>query len=483
MKPNIFLGISLAIALSTAAWSASAQTPQASQAPIAPDRKAGTVPLAQVHTFTLANGMTLWVKPDRRAPTAVHMVWLRVGSMDEVDGTSGVAHVLEHMLFKGTPSLAAGEFSRRVAALGGRENAFTSKDYTGYFQQIPSNQLEAVMRLEADRFANNQWPDAEFAKELEVVKEERRLRTDDNPRAQLHEMLSATALSASPYRRPIVGWMSDLEAMTAQDARDFYRKWYSPGNAIVVVAGDVDPLQVKALAEKYYGAIAARPLAERKPQQEPLQQGLRRFEFKAPAEQSYVALAFKVPRLASLDVTPEHDDALALTVLAAVLDGYSGARLERALTQGDKRLADSVGAHNGLMGRGPQFFYLDGVPAQGQSAETLEAALRAQIQRVATDGVTEAELQRVKTQWVASEIYKLDSVFNQARELGVAWTLGLPPDHGAQLISRLRQVTPAQVQAVAQKYFGDDSLTVAILRPQPLSGQPRVRRALPGARH
>ena len=483
MKPNIFLGISLAIALSTAAWSASAQAPQASQAPIAPDRKAGTVPSAQVNTFTLANGMTLWVKPDRRAPTAVHMVWLRVGSMDEVDGTSGVAHVLEHMLFKGTPSLAAGEFSRRVAALGGRENAFTSKDYTGYFQQIPASQLEAVMRLEADRFANNQWPDAEFAKELEVVKEERRLRTDDNPRAQLHEMLSATALSASPYRRPIVGWMSDLEAMTAQDARDFYRKWYSPGNAIVVVAGDVDPLQVKALAEKYYGAIAARPLAERKPQQEPPQQGLRRFEFKAPAEQSYVALAFKVPRLASLDVTPEHDDALALTVLAAVLDGYSGARLERTLTQGDKRLADSVGAHNGLMGRGPQFFYLDGVPAQGQSPETLEAALRAQIQRVATDGVTEAELQRVKTQWVASEIYKLDSVFNQARELGVAWTLGLPPDHGSQLISRLRQVTPAQVQAVAQKYFGDDSLTVAILRPQPPSGQPRARRAVSGARH
>ena len=483
MKPNILLGIFLAIALSTAGWHASAQSSQISKVPAGTERQSSAVPSAQVHTFTLPNGMTLWVKPDRRAPTAVHMVWLRVGSMDEVDGTSGVAHVLEHMLFKGTPSLAAGEFSRRVAALGGRENAFTSKDYTGYFQQIPASQLEAVMRLEADRFANNQWPDAEFAKELEVVKEERRLRTDDNPRAQLHEMLSATALSASPYRRPIVGWMSDLEAMTAQDARDFYRKWYSPGNAIVVVAGDVDPLQVKALAEKYYGAIAARPLAERKPRQEPLQQGLRRFEFKAPAEQSYVALAFKVPRLASLDVTPEHDDALALTVLAAVLDGYSGARLERTLTQGDKRLADSVGAHNGLMGRGPQFFYLDGVPAQGQSPESLEAALRAQIQRVATDGVTEAELQRVKTQWVASEIYKLDSVFNQARELGVAWTLGLPPDHGAQLISRLRQVTPAQVQAVAQKYFGDDSLTVAILRPQPLSGQPRARRALPGARH
>jgi len=409
-------------------------------------------------------------------------VWLRVGSMDEVDGTSGVAHVLEHMLFKGTPSLAAGEFSRRVAALGGRENAFTSKDYTGYFQQIPAHQLEAVMRLESDRFANNQWPDAEFAKELEVVKEERRLRTEDNPRALLHEMLAATALSASPYRRPIVGWMSDLEAMTAQDARDFYRRWYVPGNAVVVVAGDVDPVQVKALADQYYGAIPARSVADRKPQQEPAQQGLRRFEFKAPAEQSYVALAFKVPRLASLQPSAEHDDALALTVLAAVLDGYSGARLERALTQGEQRLADSVGANNGLMGRGPQFFYLEGVPAKGQTTEALEAALRAQVQKVAKEGVAESELQRVKTQWVASEIYKLDSVFNQARELGVAWTLGLPPDHGEQLMARLRQVTAAQVQAVAQKYFGDDSLTVAVLRPQPLSGQVK-RKPAAGARH
>jgi zinc protease len=472
MKPNFLLGISWLAVLLSVPLATFAQAPTAAVA----------TPAAQVHTYTLANGMTLWVKPDRRAPTAVHMVWVRVGSMDEVDGTSGVAHVLEHMLFKGTPTLPAGEFSRRVAALGGRENAFTSKDYTGYYQQIPSHQLEAVMRLESDRFANNQWPDAEFAKELAVVKEERRLRTEDNPRALLHEMLAATSLTASPYRRPIVGWMSDLDAMTAQDARDFYRRWYVPGNAVVVVAGDVDPVQVKALAEQYYGAIPSRSVAERKPQQEPAQQGLRRFEFKAPAEQSYVALAFKVPRLASLQPSPEHDDALALTVLAAVLDGYSGARLERALTQGEQRLADSVGANNGLMGRGPQFFYLEGVPAKGQTTEALEAALRAQVQKVASEGVTESELQRVKTQWVASEIYKLDSVFNQARELGVAWTLGLPPDHGAQLMARLRQVTAAQVQAVAQKYFGDDSLTVAVLRPQPLSGQAQ-RKPAAGARH
>lgn len=457
-------------------------TPLLAQTAVAP-ASASAQTARTTHTYTLANGMQLWVRPDHRAPTAVHMVWLRVGSMDEVDGTSGVAHVLEHMMFKGTAELAPGEFSRRVAALGGRENAFTSKDYTGYFQQIPAERLEDVMKLEADRFANNQWADEEFRKELEVVKEERRLRTEDNPRALLHEVLTATALSASPYRRPIVGWMSDLDAMTAQDARDFYKRWYTPANAVVVVAGDVDPEQVRALAEKHYGSLPVRALPERKPQTEPAQKGLRRVELKAPAEQSYVALAFKVPRFASMDKTAEHDDALALTVLAAVLDGYSGARLERTLAQGSKRLADSVGAGNGLMGRGPQFFVLDGVPAKGIAPEALEAALRAQVKKVADEGVTEAELQRVKTQWVASEVYKLDSVFNQARELGVAWSLGLPPESNDQLIARLRQVTAAQVQAVARKYFGDDELTVAILRPQPLSSAAQPRRAVPGARH
>ena len=199
--------------------------------------------------------MTLIVQPDRRAPTALQMVWLRVGSMDEAGGTTGVAHVLEHMLFKGTAKVKPGEFSRRVAALGGQENAFTSRDYTGYFQQIPAKRLEDVMRLESDRFAHNQWPDDEFKRELEVVKEERRMRTDDQPRAQLFEQLNAAAFVASPYRRPVVGWMSDLESLTPEDARQFYRRWYVPANAVLVVAGDVDVQRVRALAEKYYGRI------------------------------------------------------------------------------------------------------------------------------------------------------------------------------------------------------------------------------------
>ena len=438
----------------------------------------------KVEQFTLPNGLTLIVKPDRRAPTAVHMLWLRVGSMDEVDGTSGVAHVLEHMLFKGTPDVKSGEFSRRVAALGGRENAFTGKDYTGYYQQIPANRLEDVMKLEADRFANNQWPDEEFAKELEVVKEERRLRTEDSPRSLLHEALNATVFVASPYRRPIVGWMSDLQAMTAADARDFYRRWYVPANAVVVVAGDVDVPQVRRLAEKYYSRLPARAVPVRKPREEPVQVGIRRLDFKAPAEQAYVALAFKVPDLRSLDGTQAGDaDALALTVLAAVLDGYSGARLDRALTQGANRVADSVGAYNGLWGRGPQLFMLEGVPAQGKTVQQVEAALREQVARVASEGVTEAELNRVKTQWVAGEVYKLDSVFNQARELGSNWVQGLPLDAGEQLIARLRAVTADQVKSVAARYFGDDQLSVAVLQPQPLDKTRKPRTPPAGSRH
>jgi zinc protease len=413
----------------------------------------------------------------------VHMLYVRVGAMDEVDGTTGVAHVLEHMLFKGTPTTAPGEFSRRVAALGGRENAFTSRDQTGYFQQIPATRLEEVIRLEADRFANNQWPDDEFKREIEVVKEERRTRTEDNPRGLLYEQLSATVYQASPYRRPVVGWMSDLDAMTPADARDFYRRWYVPANAAVIIAGDVDPVKVRALVDKYYGSLPARPVPARKPREEPVQAGIRRLEFKAPAEQSYVALAFKVPQLTSFERTPANDDALALTVLSGVLDGYEGARLDRALTQGPDRVADSVDAGNGLWGRGPQLFTLTGVPAAGKTPEQVEAALRAQVARVAREGVSEAELQRVKTRWIAGEIYKLDSVMNQARELGSAWVLGLPIDADERLMARLREVTPEQVKSVAARYFGDEQLTVGILRPLPVDPNRKPRTPAVPLRH
>jgi zinc protease len=456
-------------------------------------------PKPEVEQFTLANGLTVIVKPDHRAPTAVHMLWVRVGAMDEVDGTSGVAHALEHMMFKGTPTVKPGDFSKRVAALGGRDNAFTSRDNTGYHQQIPAGKLEDVMRLEADRFAHMQWPDDEFTREIEVVKEERRLRTEDSPRAMLYEHATAMTFMASPYRRPIVGWMSDLDAMTPADVREFYRRWYVPANAAVVVAGDVTVAQVKKLAEKYYGGIPARPVPVRKPRTEPEQDGPRRLDYKAPASQAYVGMSFKVPKLEPEDLaTPvagaqasptaaASRDALALAVLSAVLDGYSGARLDRALVQGqgpgNERVADSAGASSGLIGRGPQLFILDGVPADGKTTQQVAEALRRQVALIAREGVSEAELNRVKTQWVASETYKLDSVASQARELGSNWIQGLPLDGSARLIAQLRTVTAAEVQAVAAKYFGDDQMTMATLLPQAVDPNRKPRKPAFTIRH
>jgi zinc protease len=371
--------------------------------------------------------------------------------------------------------------------MGGRENAFTNKDYTGYYQQIPAARLADVMQLEADRFAHNQWSDEDFRKELEVVKEERRLRTEDNPHARLFEAMTAVSYQASPYRRPVVGWMSDLESLVPDDARAFYRRWYIPANAAIVVAGDVDPKAVLALAENYYGGIPNSSLPERKPRSEPPQSGVRRLEFKAPAEQAYVALAFKVPGIRPSSGAglwgAQAQDALALTVLSAVLDGYEGARLDRALTQSDDHVADSVGAHYSATARGPVSFMVSGVPASGKSSVALEAALRTQLRRVGDEGISTTELKRVVNQWTASEVYQQDSVFNQARKLGANWVMGLPLTFEAEMLERLRSVTPAQVQAVAARYFGDDELTVATLLPQAPDTKRIPRTPSPGARH
>lgn len=454
----------------TPAWAQPAS--EASVVP-APAQQSSAATEPQVYEYRLDNGMTLWVKPDHRAPTVTHMVWYRVGSRDEVDGTSGVAHMLEHMMFRGTSAIPGGGFSRRVAELGGDDNAFTSYDMTAYYQQIPNQALPEVMRMEADRMRNLTFNEADFLKELEVVKEERRMRTDERPRAQLWEQLRATTFMADPYHRPVIGWMSDLDAMTVNDAREFYQRWYRPDNAAVIIVGDVRPEDALQMATQTYGKIAtpATALAPGKPRTEPQQQGIRRIEHKAPAAQSYVALAFKVPGIASWDKDDaQSQDAYALTLLAAVLDGTSSSRLQRQLVQGEggKRIADSASAGYELVARGPVLFVVSGVPAQGHTPEELEQALRAEIARIAREGVDAKELQRIKTQWVASQVYQNDSLMSQAQDLGSNWILYAPPLATDLLLERLREVTPEQVQAVAARYFGDDQLTVGILRAQPL---------------
>ena len=428
---------------------------------------------------TLPNGMKLIVKEDRRAPSVVHMVWYKVGAMDEVDGTSGVAHLLEHMMFKGTRKVGPGEFNKRVAAVGGRDNAFTSYDYTAYFQQVPKEALGRMMTLEADRMVNLQVTDDSFKKEIEVVKEERRLRTDDKPRSLVVEQLMATAFQAHPYRRPVIGWMSDLDNMTAQDARDWYQRWYVPNNATLVVVGDVDHQTVFKDAARTYGALKTRALPPRKPLSEPEQSGPRRTVVKAPADLPYVALAWRVPTLR--DVKAD-GDFYALQVLAAVLDGYDGARLAKNIVRGS-RVAVTAGAGYDGSARGESLFVLDGAPAAGKSVADVEAALLAEVTRIQNEGVSEDELRRVKVQAVAGQVYKRDSLMGQAMEIGMDEMVGLSWKLDAEMLERIRAVSAAEVQAVAKKYFRAETLTVAQLDPLPMDPQARAKAAAAPAAH
>jgi zinc protease len=391
------------------------------------------------------------------------MVWYRAGSMDEVNGKTGVAHVLEHMMFKGTKKVKSGDFSRMVAAVGGRENAFTAKDFTGYFQQIEKSKLADVMRLEADRMANLQFSDDEFLKEIQVVMEERRLRTDDNPNSLLRELMMATAFTSSSYRHPIIGWMNDLQNMKPNDARQWYLDWYAPNNAIVVVVGDVKPLEIKALVEKYYGPIAAKKLPERKPQIEPEQKGVKRANLKAPADSPQIMMAWKVPKLDPKKM--DETDPYALAVLSAALSGHDNSRLNRELVR-NKRLANNASASYDPISRGPELFAIGATTAKGQSVSDLEKGIWQTIQEIAVNGITEAELKRIKTQLLASQIYKRDSIFAQAMEIGSAEIAHVSWKNLDQIIERIQQIQSEQVKAVAKQYFIADTLTVVTLDPQ-----------------
>ncbi len=421
----------------------------------------------------LSNGMRVVVREDRRAPTAVQMVWYRVGSIDEHDGVTGVAHVTEHMMFKGTPSVGPGEFNRRVAAIGGRDNAFTSTDYTAYFQQVPANQLKTVMGLEADRMRHLTLEPAGYNKEIQVVMEERRMRTDDQSTARVHEAMNAVAWQAHPYRRPIIGWMSDLEQLKVTDVRDWYRRWYVPNNAILVVVGDVNHAQVFAWARETYGRVPARLLEDRKQYEEPPQVGLRQLEVKAPADLPLLVMGWKAPRLAD----PQKDmDPYALEMLAQILDGHEAARLPTALVR-EEQIAVSVDASYDAMNRGPGMFVLQASPRPGHTVAELEQAIRNVLAAVAKQGVTEQELSRARSQLRAAQVYKRDSVMGQAMEIGMLETLGYGWRSDELMLDKLNAVTAADVQRVAQRYFSDEQLTIARLVPQPLDEAEMMNRA------
>ncbi len=430
------------------------------------------VPLAihatpTVQELTLDNGLKVVVKEDRRAPVVTSQVWYRIGSSYEYGGLTGVSHVLEHMMFKGTAKHPPGEFSRIVAENGGDENAFTGRDYTAYYQNLAKDRLEVAFELEADRMRNLSLFPAEFEKELAVVQEERRLRTDDDPESLTFERFNAVAYAASPYRNPVIGWEGDLAELRVEDLRDWYRQWYAPNNATLVVVGDVDALAVFDLARKHFGPLKAEQVAAAKHRPEPPQLGEQRIRVKAPAKEPYLIMGYKTTALGQPGT--EDWEPYALEMLASVLDGGSSTRLTRELVRGAQVAADADASYNAFT-RLPGMLVMDGTPAKGHDIRDLEQALQAQIQRLKDELVSEAELERIRTQLIANKVYELDSVYGQAMQIGTLESTGLGWPLIEEYVERLSAITPAQVQAVAGKYLASDNLTVAVLDPQPLAG-------------
>jgi zinc protease len=437
--------------------------------------------LAEIQEFKLNNGMKIIVQEDRRAPVVVSQVWYRAGALDEVNGKTGVAHVLEHMMFKGTKKVPAGQFSRIIAAAGGKENAFTGQDYTCYFQQLEKSHLPLAMKLEADRMANLVIKDEEFAKEIKVVMEERRWRTEDKPQSRVNEQFQSTAFKAHPYARPVVGWMNDLENMTAADAREWYNNWYAPNNATLVVVGDVKAQEVVRLAKLHFGKLKAKKLPARKPQTEPPQMGERRLVVKAPGKLPYLAMGFHTPTLVDNATTAEQGwEPYALDVLAGVLSGNDSARLNQKLVR-ETSIALDVGAGYDSTSRGREsLFELVATPSEGKTVVELEAALIAQIELIKTGGVTQQELDRVKAAVIAADVYQRDSMFYQAMQIGQLETMNYSWRLLKEYPEKLKAVTSEQIQAVAKKYLIKDNMTVATLDPQPID--PNAKPAKPYVR-
>lgn len=434
--------------------------------------------------FILDNGLKLIVKEDHRAPVVVSQVWYKVGASYEPSGLTGISHALEHMMFKGTEKYPNGEFSRIISENGGRDNAFTGADYTAYFQTLEKSRLPISFELEADRMRNLLFDEAEFLKEIEVVKEERRWRTEDKPTSFLYETAKATAFQTSPYHNPIVGWMSDLDAMTIKDIEAWYQKWYAPNNAIVVVVGDVDTEEVLKLAKKYFEPLKPETITPPKNIPEVPQLGEKRVNVKRPAELPSLLLMYKTPVYANTivqDSDVSEKDVYALEVLAGILDGGNSARFSTNLVRGQE-VAASVGAYYGMASRLDDVFTISGTPVQDQDVAALETAIKAELDKLKTELVTQEELDRVKAQVVSSEVYEKDSVFGQAMVLGLLETVGLDWKLTDEYVQKVQAVTAEEIMAVVNKYFVDDVLTVATLDPQPID--PNARKARPrGIRH
>lgn len=410
---------------------------------------------------TLQNGLKVIVYEDHRAPMVVCQLWYKVGAAFEHSGITGISHALEHMMFKGTPTVPAGEYSRLIASNGGQHNAFTSHDYTAYYVQIGKDWLPFCLELEADRMANLNFSAEEFAKEMKVVMEERRQRVDDSPETQAKERFFAAAYINNPYQHPAIGWMSDIVNLDMKDVKAWYKSWYGPNNAVLVVVGDVNTQDVFKMAKQYFGRLDPIVLPTMKKPKEVTQLGERRVEVKLDHNVPVLFLGFNVPGIANSD---EFWEPYALNVLLLALDGGNSSRFSQNLIRGDK-IAASLSSWYNPFTRFSSIFSIVGSASQGNTLGSLEQAILKQIQILQTELLTESELKRIKTKAIAEYVYSQDSMVNQARSLGALEAIGLSWQLADGYVNKIQAVTQEQVQAVARKYLIKDRMVVTELIP------------------
>ncbi len=417
-------------------------------------------------SFTLDNGLQVVVVENSRAPIVTHMVWYKVGAADEPLGQSGIAHFLEHLMFKGTENLAPGEFSDIIARNGGRENAFTSYDYTAYFQTVAKDRLELMMKHEADRMQNLTITDALVLPERDVVLEERRSRTDNEPSSQLWEMLRASLYLHHPYGTPVIGWEQELRSLTTADAEAFYERWYAPNNAVLVISGDVTLEEVRPLAERYYGAVPAKAVPERVRVSEPQQWAGRRVELSSPqAGQPAVSIAYLAPGYRSAAEAGMAERPYALQVLSEILGGNTG-RLYRALVI-DQGIAAGAGNSYDATSYDTTHYTFWASPRPEVEVEAVEAALRAEIEAFLEAGVTTEEVAQAKARLTAEAIYARDKVGAAPRVIGAALATGSTLADVEAWPERISAVTPEQVMAAARALIDPARSVTGVLRSEP----------------
>ncbi|MDQ6975214.1 MAG: pitrilysin family protein [Mariprofundaceae bacterium] len=423
------------------------------------ETKSLTPQTTKLHYANFNNGVRLVVEEDHASPVAMVQIWLKVGGRDELPGKTGLAHVFEHMMFKGSKAMLAGEYSKAIAAMGGNDNAFTSTDYTAYFETVPAAQVSKVIDMEAERFAHLRLDADEFNREIRVIMEERRMRTEDNPNSHMFEELSAAALRLHPYRNPVIGWMQDLKRLTIDDVRDFYQLHYVAGNVTVVVVGDVDFLAVKERVANTFGTMEKRTVAPRFNPQEPTPLGAKRVNVHLPAKLPILAMVIPVPvwKPGSNDRT-----VAALAVATYALAGGRSALMQQQLID-QQRIAFSVDAGYDPFGMGLDLWYAYGALRSGADVPAFEQAMWALIQTLADKPLDEARLHAAKRNMVASDVFARDSLYLRAKRIGRLETVGIGADHFDAWLEAVRQVTAKDVQKVVADYLQPQYSTTGIL--------------------